>query len=596
MRSFLFIALLWLLAGAISGAQAQTAWKPVQGNIMSRWAAKIDPDNVMPEYPRPQLVRERWQNLNGLWDYAILPREIQAAPAEFQGKILVPFPIQSALSGVKKSVASNDRLWYRRSFTVPAAWGGQRVMLNFGAVDWQSTVWVNGKQVGEHRGAHDAFAFDITAALKKEGAQELVLVTYVPPSGAPRGKGSLGTRNSIWQPVWLEPLPPVAIDSLKITPDIDAGTVRLEVKTNDSNFAGAPPTYRVEVLDAGKPVATGSAAVSQPLVLTLKNAKLWGPDHPFLYDLKVTLLREGKNLDAVGSYFGMRKIALQKDGQGINRLFLNNKPLFHFGPLDQGVWPDGLCTAPGDEALRYDLEATLKIGCNMVRKHMKVEPARWYYWTDKLGLLVWQDMPCSKRIPADQNVKSPSDEIFEREYRRMIETHYNHPSIVMWVPFNERWGQYNTERIAAWTRQFDPTRLVDSVSGWDDKGAGDVYDKHAYPGPAMWPLEEKRASVLGEFGGLGLAIPGHSWNARRLWGYETKTDIPALTKRYGEVMEKLKPMIAKGLAAAVYTQTTDVEGEVNGFMTFDRALIKMELEPLAKLNRSLYEIKSKAAR
>ena len=435
----------------------------------------------------------------------------------------MPFPVQSALSGVKKYLSQHDRLWYRRTFTVPAAWAGQRVLLHFGAVDWETTIWINGKKAGQHQGGYDPFSLDITGLLKKDGPQEIVVAVWDPndtgnTNGIPRGKQVLkpkGIRytaiSGIWQTVWLEPVPQTFIASLKITPDVDAGTVRLATQSvsysampqsGEKRFPGndlPSNTIEAEVLDGGRVIANASSDQGA-LIIKLDNPKLWSPDTPFLYDLKVTLRSGDKQLDTVSSYFGMRKIAMQKDEQGINRLFLNNKPLFQFGPLDQGWWPDGLYTAPTDAALRYDIEATRQMGFNLARKHVKVEPERWYYWADKLGLLVWQDMPSANRNPG-------SDAIFEREYKAMIETHYNHPSIVMWVPFNERWGQYDTARIVDWTKKLDPTRLVDNASGWDDMNCGDVWDMHAYPGPGMNRVTDQRASVLGEFRRPGPADP-----------------------------------------------------------------------------------------
>ena len=554
-------------------------------------------------------MREPWQNLNGLWDYAITDRGA-LQPAEWDGQILVPFPIESALSGVMKRVSEQERLWYRRTFKVPSKWKDQRVLLHFGAVDWEAAVSVNGVEVGSHRGGYDAFTFDVTDALRPSGDQELVVSVWDPTDAGtqPRGKQVRNPNGiwytpttGIWQTAWLEAVPETYIRGLRITPDVDASTVTIQ----SSAFTTAgPTTLEVEVLDGRKVVQRGEVTtevmtrsippqIAPRITLAIPNAKLWSPDSPFLYGLRIALVKDGRKIDKVESYFGMRKIALGKDADGIQRLFLNNEPLFQYGPLDQGFWPDGLYTAPTDEALRYDIEMTKKLGFNMARKHVKIEPARWYYWCDKLGLLVWQDMPSG-----DQYIGSRDPDIertpesgrqFETELRALVDGFYNHPSIVMWVPYNEGWGQWDTARIADLIRQWDPTRLVNSVSGWTDRRVGDVHDIHSYPGPAVPPLEEKRAVVLGEFGGLGLPIQGHTWQDEKNWGYRSYTNAEELTEAYLVLLDKLHPLTgAQGLAAAVYTQTTDVEIEVNGLMTYDRELVKMDAAAIAAAAQRLY--------
>jgi hypothetical protein len=542
------------------------------------------------------MVRQDWLNLNGLWEYAILAKDAER-PGSFDGQILVPFPVESALSGVMKPVGPGNRLWYRRTFEIPAKWSGKNVLLHFGAVDWEATVWVNGKELGTHRGGYDPFTFDITDALKDSGRQEIVLSVWDPTDAGsqPRGKqvrkpnGIWYTAvTGIWQTVWLEPVPQIHIESLKITADVDGQAV--EVLANVSAAVG-DFDLKVAVFDGSKQVCQGqvikisggTSSVARPSVkLPVKDARLWTPDEPFLYDLKVTLAQNEKVVDEVTSYFGMRKISLGKDEAGVTRLLLNNKPLFQYGPLDQGFWPDGIYAAPTDEALRYDIEVLKKLGCNMMRKHVKIEPARFYYWCDKLGLLVWQDMP-SGNNKSDEDKKQ-----FELELSRLVQTHYNSPSIVMWVPFNEGWGQHNTPGIVERVREWDTTRLVNQASGWKDEGVGDVQDIHSYPGPAAPPVEEKRAAVLGEFGGLGLPIKGHTWQDEKNWGYRTYSTREELTDAYVALLSNLRSLIGGGLSAAVYTQTTDVEIEVNGLMTYDRAMIKMDAERAAVANRRLY--------
>lgn len=590
-----------LLATAVIttlGLSAMADWAPAGEKIKTRWAKDVDPAAPLPEYPRPALVRDAWENLNGLWDYAITGKDA-AAPENYDGKILVPFPIESSLSGVQKDVGANKRLWYRRSFSLPAAWKEQRILLQLGGVDWDATVYVNGKEVGKHRGGYDAWSVDMTDALKADGEQELLISVWDPTDDSyqPRGKQVKNPEGiwytsvtGIWQTVWMEPVQKsVSIAGLKTIADIDNNTVSVEVAAA-GDAAGCEVV--IKVLDKGVEVAAATGAAGNVIALKMPNAKLWSPDSPFLYDLAVVLNKDGKALDSITSYFGMRKISLAKDKDGFNRLFLNNKPLFQFGPLDQGWWPDGLYTAPTDEALRYDVQVTRDMGFNMARKHVKVEPARWYYHCDQLGLMVWQDMPSGDKYIGTEEPdieRTPeSKENYYNEWGNIIDMLRNHPSIVMWVPFNEGWGQFETNVVSDWTKKYDPTRLVNQVSGWADRNGGDVHDKHNYPAPAMFPVEENRASVLGEFGGLGWPVEDHLWWNKRNWGYRTFESKEQLTEGYEALIFTLRTLIPQGLAAAVYTQTTDVEGEVNGLLTYDRELVKMGLDTLAAINKKVY--------
>ncbi len=570
-------------------------WQPAKGPLLTRWAKDVKADKPHPEYPRPQMIRQRWQNLNGLWQLAFAKKD-EAAPIgkNLSERILVPFPVESALSGVMKHA---ERLWYRRLFTVPKEWAGKRTLLHFGAVDWEAKVWVNGKEIGSHRGGYDPFAFDISDALKTDGEQELIVGVWDPSDAGtqPRGKqvnkpgGIFYTPTTgIWQTVWLEPAPKAHIDGLRIVPDVDRKQVRVTVQA-----AGAAAGHRVMVfVRVGNSfVSSVRGAVGEELALNVAEPKLWTPESPFLYDLRVELTQGGKEepIDMVASYFGMRKISVGPDGKGVTRLLLNNKPYFMVGPLDQGFWPDGLYTAPTDEALRYDIEITKKLGFNMARKHVKVEPARWYYWCDKLGLLVWQDMPSGDKSIGGQDAdlkRSPeSAKQYELELKHMIDGLCNHPSIVLWVVFNEGWGQFDTPRITAWTKQYDPSRLVDCASGWTDRGVGDVHDMHLYPGPGSPQPEPKRAAVLGEFGGLGLKVDGHTWESKT-WGYLGASSKDDLTRRYEKLLEGVYKLKDKpGLSAAVYTQTTDVETEGNGLLTYDRAVLKVDLDRVAAVNK-----------
>jgi hypothetical protein len=608
-----------LFVGAGRGSAAEEGWHLARGPLMTRWAKEVSPKNAHPEYPRPQLVRKEWQNLNGLWDYAIRPKD-EIRPATFDGKILVPFPIESALSGVMKQVVEQSRLWYRRTFVVPKRWSKKRILLHFGAVDWEAVVFVNGKEVGVHRGGYDSFSFDITEALKPSGEQEIVVSVWDPTDGGPQPRGKQVRKpggiwytptSGIWQTVWLEPVNAITIDALKTIPDVDQGRVKIEADVTSAPFSNMPEgatKFRVEVLDGDKRVGaieeqaslTGKQrAVRVRSQVPLPNAKLWSPDSPFLYGLRLTLLDGGKKLDQVESYFGMRKISMARDGQGRLRMQLNHTNYFQLGPLDQGFWPDGLYTAPTDDALRYDIEMLKKLGFNMARKHVKVEPDRWYYWCDKLGLLVWQDMPSGDKTAEwrgpsgvdgrEMTRTAESAAIYERELRALIDGRYNHPSIVVWVPFNEGWGQFDTVRILNLAKQLDPTRLVDGASGGNHFPAGDILDHHQYPGPGAPRGVTDRAMVLGEFGGLGLPVKGRTWQEEKNWGYRSYNNSGELTDAYLGLIRKLRPVIEEsGLSAAIYTQTSDVEVEVNGLMTYDRALVKMDEAAIAAANKSVY--------
>jgi hypothetical protein len=552
---------------------------------MTRWGTNVTPTNVWPEYPRPQLTRPEWASLNGLWDYAITTNSVTQAPA-FTGKILVPFPVESALSGVATNFDENSKLWYHRGFSVPAAWQGRHVRIHFGAVDWRCEVWVNGHEIGRHQGGYDAFSFDLTEALRWEGTEEIIVCVTDPTEGdQPRGKQSrkpegifYTATSGIWQTVWLEPVPEVCIDRLKFTPDVDTNSLHLRVAVNS-----LAPGLRVEAVafNDGKTVATVSGRANDGLVLNLSNPHLWSPDDPFLYDLKVTLKDGDKVLDVVGSYFGMRKINLRRDDQGFNRIALNDRFLFGIGTLDQGFWPDGLYTAPSDEALRSDIEFLKKAGFNFTRKHVKVEPDRWYYWCDKLGLLVWQDMPSGDNLTPD------GKRDFENELQCMVNGLEDHPALVVWVLFNEGWGQYDTKPLVEWLKNRDPSRLVDNASGWTDMRTGDLLDMHSYPGPDTPPAEPHRAAVLGEFGGLGLAVLGHTWSSTKFWGYVMVPDASELSARYAQMLKQVwKLHDLRGLSAVVYTQTTDVETECNGLETYDRAVAKIPPEILWVANRT----------
>jgi beta-galactosidase/beta-glucuronidase len=567
-------------------ATAAPVWTPAGDRLKTRFAGDVIPDQPLTEYPRPQLMRDRWTNLNGIWSYAVTAPE-SGDPADFPGQILVPFPVESSLSGVGHSVGMNNVLWYRRTFSATPLQGGERLLLNFGAVNWETEVYINGQLVGSHRGGYDPFTFDISAALNGGSDQTVVVRVSNPANGQiPRGKQSLNPKQifymastGIWQTVWTEIVPEDHITNLKIVPDINHECVLLAV---DVTHRGNQPVS-AQVLDGeGHALASQTGSAGNQIRIDLSRPKLWSPEEPNLYRI---LVHCGE--DAVESYFGMRSVLVAKDDDGINRVFLNGKPCFLFGLLDQGYWPDGLYTAPSDRALRYDLERTKAWGFNTVRKHMKVEPERWYYWADKLGIMVWQDFPAVTDVllkPGAEDkkrTKSAATDI-ETEMRSMVKNLANHPSIVGWIPFNEGWGQFDTIRIANLFKALDPTRLVDDASGWIDRGAGDVSDQHSYPQPSKPLLEPNRVCLQGEYGGGGLLVKDHVWDSTETYQYARFETPQELLKFFTEQADTIVHLKRGGLAGAIYTQTTDVESEINGLMTYDR-IPKIETEPLREV-------------
>jgi hypothetical protein len=598
----------------------ENEWRPAGVRLMTRWGKQVTPANAWLEYPRPQMMRERWLNLNGLWEYAIEGESGEwrggrlenataspllnwngSMPKQWDGKILVPFAIESALSGVGKLVRPNQLLWYRRTFRTPPEWKGSRIILNFGAVDWHSIVLVNGKRVAENKGGYVPFSADITEALRPAGDQELALVVWDPTNAGDQavGKQSLpemrqGYRytptTGIWQTVWIEPVPAAHIQSLRIVPDVDRSLVRVTV----GGPAGS--LVRLAVFDGSRQVATAEGRAGSELAVRIPSPKLWSPEHPFLYRLKVWL-----GEDHVTSYFGMRKIAVQPDRHGVPRYYLNNQPLtFQYGPLNQGYWPDGGLTPPSDRAAEDEVRYLKDIGCNMVRVHVNVRPERWYYHCDRLGLLVWQDFVCTRRF--DSKITPASARQWEDEQRRMIDALRNHPFIIQWVVFNEGWGQYDTERLAAWTKSCDPERLVTAASGWVDvQGLGDVRDLHDYSFfPSIPPpgSEKRRVVVLGEFGGFEVGVPGHLWYAEQQVRPSDGKELDERRPRYRDGKQWLENyarwlkgwryLIGLGLSAGVYTQISDVEHELNGWLTYDREVSKIPVVELRRLHKLLY--------
>ena len=546
------------------------------------------------------MERNEWKNLNGLWEYAITDLGGNV-PAHFDGQILVPFAVESSLSGVGQRVGAKKELWYSRSFEVPVAWKNKNVLLHFGAVDWKADIWVNDVKVGSHTGGFTPFSFDITAALSGKGNNRLVVKVWDPTDEGyqPRGKQVNNPEGiwytpvtGIWQTVWLEPVTARHIEELRITPDIDQHLLTVKAHLN---MRAPSDLIEVNVYDGNQLVATGKSINDEAVVIPMpEDAKLWSPDFPFLYTLKVMLKSDNKILDQVNSYAAMRKYSTKRDANGIVRLELNNQPLFQFGPLDQGWWPDGLYTAPTDEALVYDIQKTKDLGFNMIRKHIKVEPARWYTHCDQLGIIVWQDMPSGDRNPEWQNRKyfegtekkrsAVSEACYRKEWKEIMDCLYSYPCIGTWVPFNEAWGQFKTPEIAEWTKEYDPTRLVNPASGGNHYTCGDMLDLHNYPAPEMYLYDAQRANVLGEYGGIGWVVKNHIWEPDRNWGYIQFNSSKEVTDEYIKYTDMLYDLITRGFSAAVYTQTTDVEVEVNGLMTYDRKVIKVDEKRVREAN------------
>lgn len=572
----------WLLLFTFITTVPAFGWEMKQAPLMTRWAALVDTNNPLPEYPRPQLVRTDWLSLNGLWQFqAGATNDSVPAGQTLSDEILVPYPMESAISGVMEY---HEFSWYRRTFTVPAAWSGKEIILHLDAVDWQARVYVNGQKVGVHQGGYDAIDYDITPFLK-DGANELIVQVYSPQDNGsqPRGKQTLypggimyKSSSGLWRSVWLEPVDVAGVRDVQIVPDVDQSQVRVTVNTLATNDV----TVTATVLADGKAINTVSGPAQTELTIPIANANLWSPENPFLYDLKISVVHNGVTNDSVTSYFGMRKISVVSV-KGVPQMFLNNQPYFEMGPLDQGFWPDGNYTAPTDDALKYDLQMEKNLGFNMVRKHIKVEPARWYYWADKLGILVWQDMPSANSYSG--RYTPPVDpQVYITELRRMVQTHWNHPSIIMWDVFNEGQGQEKTSGgvgqsstafLVQLVKTLDPSRLVNQASGNDHYGVGDVLDNHNYPAPGD-PQSTTQVPVDGEYGGIGFQMAGHLWNPSlaggNYIGSRSTNVIADIYDSYADDLVYYKS--TSGLNAAVYTQITDVENECNGLMTYDRML------------------------
>jgi beta-galactosidase/beta-glucuronidase len=569
---------------------AQESWRVQDPPLTTPWTSRVSPTNALPEYPRPQMFRSEWENLNGLWNYAITDSTVYR-PNNFDGTILVPFPLESALSGVKGALLPTQKLWYQRNMEIKDYNAQMHYLLHFGAVDYQATIFVNGKEAGTHKGGYQEFTIDITKYIQS-GSNEL-MVTVLDPTDQgdnPKGKqvlkpgGIMYTATSgIWQTVWLEIVPNIYITAITLIPDIDSKQLELCVNTNITKIK-----FEAKTNDGDKIVGTSGDTVKLPI----SNMHLWSPENPYLYDLTIRLQTNNKENDEIKSYFGMRKVSIQKDSLGQERIFLNNKYTFNLGVLDQGFWPDGIYTAPTDSALRWDIAAIKSLGFNMIRKHIKIEPARWYAWCDKLGMLVWQDMP----YPANTSPEAKSE--FESESETNIRQLFNYPSIVCWVLFNEGWNSYDQARLTTWVKTMDPTRLVDGHTGENyDRNTprelskkwinSDMTDIHNYPGPGIPPYQSSKVRTLGEWGGVRVEILGHEWNAQKGWGYIQSTP-QEFERKYEFMIRHLKLFEEEGLSASVYTQPFDVEIEENGLITYDRKIFKIPISRLSTINKIIF--------
>ena len=568
--------------------------------MLTPFGEKLNLDCPLQEHPRPQFERAKWRNLNGRWDYAITETHAdEVAPADWDGQILVPFSPEAPLSGVNRTLDSQHTLWYR--LTLPLdGWmaDGQRTLLHFDAVDQEATVYVNGQEAGRHMGGYTAFCLDITPYLTGTDDQLIVRVhDDTDESWHSRGKQSskrggiwYTPQSGIWQTVWLEAVPESHITGLHFTPDIDAGILRITVSANGAGEC----VLTLEGKEHRFPA-------NQPAEIPVENVRLWSPEDPYLYPFTLTF-----GADKVSSYFAMRKTEVREDEKGVKRLFLNGRPYFHNGLLDQGYWPDGLYTPPSDEAMIFDIQTMKDLGFNMLRKHIKVEPMRWYYHCDRLGMLVWQDMingggqykfgVISVPLVTGLYMKDSRYKAFARESEEGRREYYqelqemilqlrNVPSIVLWVPFNEGWGQFDAAEACRRIHELDASRPIDHASGWHDQKIGDIQSLHVNFRPYRFkPDRKKRAVVLSEFGGYNLPVENHTWNDAN-FGYKGFSSKEELWQAYEKLYrEQILPAIPKGLAASVYTQVTDVEDEVNGLMTYDRKVVKVPQDKIRKLN------------
>ncbi len=607
---------IFIVAGFFYSLIANTicAQEPVTHYMVTPWTKKVQKTKPLNDYPRPAMVRKNWQNLNGIWKYAIADKNTNI-PTNWEGNITVPFPMESFLSGVQKRITKEKCIWYQKAILQSKPAAGQKVLLHIGASDWETKIFVNRKLVTTHQGGFTPVSVDITEFLNNKN-NILNISVWDPTDEGEQERGKQVSKpegiyytsvTGIWQTVWLEKVNITYIKDYKVNTNIDQSTVQISPAIENIKQGDV---CEVSVFEKGKFLFRKNfAANEKSFSFPVPSAKLWTPESPNLYDFQVKVIRNKKIIDEVSGYFGMRKVEVKKDAAGVDRLFLNNKAIFMYGPLDQGYWPDGIYTAPTEEALVSDIKSMKAMGFNMVRKHVKVEPQRWYYHCDKLGLLVWQDMPSGYKeiVPVkdhdhsiemswmndnykDLERSETSEKQFRSSWQEIIASLYNHPSIVMWVPFNESWGQFKTNEILKWTKHLDATRIVAGPSGWIDRGFGETRDYHLYSDrlDKDFPLEDGRALVIGEFGGLGYVDSLHKFK-KDSWSYNSYKTPAELLSAYKKLLERIKVMKQKGFSAAVYTQLTDVETEVNGIITYDRFGFKITPEKLKEIHKELYK-------
>ncbi|MCG8527184.1 MAG: hypothetical protein MI748_12440, partial [Opitutales bacterium] len=601
----------------------------VPAPIQTPWDSKVDVENVLPEYPRPQLVRTEWQNLNGYWQYAVTEAAVDA-PSEWDGQILVPFCFESELSGVNRKIKPEEWMWYRRTIEIPAGWCEQRTWIHFEASDWETVLYVNGKEVGSHRGGYTPFSFDITDYLVEGKKQEIVVRVwdhlgqkmYVSAGKQGRTRDEAYEDSSgIWQTVWLEPRAECSINRLKVEGSYEKATVELSLDLSQKLPKNA--VVEIDVMDDGK-VVTSVMGRKLQFVIEVPDPKAWSPDNPYLYDLGIKIVHKGKVLDDVVSYVGLRDIAIDKSLHG-PQITLNGKAMFHFGPLDQGYWPLTVFTPPTEEALLFELEYLKSIGCNMVRMHIKKNSDRWYYHCDRLGLMVWQDFICNKRFAEDQ-ISREASEYWKEEQVKLMDSLNNHPSVVKWIVFNEAWGQHDTEAVVKWAEELLPHHIVSAASGWTDvynlADIRDIHDYSRFPSITVPEREPNRAVVLGETGGFGVPVFGNNWeplpNLKPVelpngqipekdrrgrmrpiqtasdndWVSDTKRPVYSVEGQiahYERFIDVLKLEQHFGLSGAIYTQLTDMRQEQNGWLTFDRKVSKIPVDEMKRIHDKLYQ-------
>ena len=580
-------------------------WAPKGNKIKTKWGINLDINNIWNEYPRPQLERKDWINLNGPWLYSIT-EEWSNKPSKADGIILIPFPIESSLSGVMKNITKEDIIWYEKDIEIPLNWSDKNILLNFGAVDWKCIIYINDIKVGEHTGGYSAFNFDITNYLRK-GINKLIVKVIDPTNQGyqPRGKQVLHPKqiyytaiSGIWQTVWLEPVNKDYIKNLEINNDFDNKEIKINFKLNSQKQL--PISLSLEY--KGQNIKKVKGVSNDNITINLENNDFhpWSTYEPNIYTIKAELFNEKNQLiDSIESYTTIRKIEQRKDENGYYRIYLNNKKIFNMGVLDQGYWPDGLYTPPSEEAMIYDINKLKELGFNTIRKHVKIEPYRYYYYCDKIGMLIWQDMPSGdqgKNIRkqykldkgTDRRRSKASIETYYKEWGEIIDNLKFFQCIIIWIPFNEAWGQFDTEKVANFTIKKDSTRLLNVASGGNHRKGGNIFDLHHYPEPSQSMIYKDEINVIGEYGGLGLEVYNHTWKKNN-WGYVKLKSKEEVTEKYVEFIDEIINLIKNGTSAAIYTQTTDVEIEINGLITYDRAEMKIDEEKIKEANFKLLQ-------